>query len=303
MAEFEIFNEAIKSFECGGSDVDDERVDVEGVDDKRKEAFEIREFSDSVFFDLSCKHLNTLDENNVVLCVDCGAEISKQILHDKEWRYYGHADSKNGVDPTRVQMRKYDERTIFKDVENMGFSDKITLTANSIYTEVTKGKIKRGNSRKAIVFACIYQAFLLSDFPKTHDALIKIFGLTRKTGLQGLKHVKLNTPKGHAIHLMHINPRHIIMDIMDKFSAKDHQKMEIVELYMKVKNKDVKLSRSRPQSIAAGITFYWICINNIEVTLKEFARKVGLSELTIGKMAKLIASILDTRLEFHTVMV
>ena len=43
----------------------------------------------------------------------------------------------------------------------MGFSDKIISKANKLYDEVTSGNIYRGNSRKAIVFACIFHAYKL----------------------------------------------------------------------------------------------------------------------------------------------
>jgi transcription initiation factor TFIIIB Brf1 subunit/transcription initiation factor TFIIB len=157
--------------------------------------------------------------------------------------------------------------------------------------QVTKGKIKRGNSRKAIVFASIYLAFIQTDNPETHENLIRVFNLSRKTGLQGLKHVKLNMPKGHDVHLVHITPVHLIKDIMESFKANEEQKTEIIELYNDIKNRHTKLNRARPQSVAAGVTYYWICANKIGITLRDFSKKVNLSELTIGKMAKLISNI------------
>lgn len=242
--------------------------------------------------DSSCEHLNSVVEKGITLCIDCGEEMLKSLSHEKEWRYYGNNDTKNMSDPNRVQMRKNDERSIYKDVENMGFSDKIISIANDIYTQVTKGNIKRGNSRKAIVFACIFQAYKLSGTPQTHDKLIQIFELTRKTGLQGLKHVSLNAPKDSSIHTTHITPEHLVKDIMDKFDASPSQINEVIELYYKIKNKDTKLNRARPQSVSAGLIYYWILINDKNISLKNFTKKASLSELTIGKMTKIIAEIL-----------
>ena len=59
-----------------------------------------------------------------------------------------------------------------------------------------------------------------------------------------------------------------------------------------IKNKSSKINRSRPQSIAAGLTYYWICNNNKNITMKEFITKVNLSELTITRISKEIAAIL-----------
>jgi transcription initiation factor TFIIIB Brf1 subunit/transcription initiation factor TFIIB len=239
-----------------------------------------------------CYHNDLINENGILSCVLCGEEISHSINHEKEWRYYGASDSKRSSDPNRVQMRKSDEKNILKDVENMGFSDTIVTKADSLYTQVTKGQIYRGNSRKAIVFACIFHAYKLSGNHQTPENLIKLFGLDRKNGLKGLKIVNVNAPKDSQIHTSYITPEHLVNDIMDKFKATPIQKQEVIDLYDKIRNKSSKLNRSRPQSVAAALTYYWILIKNINISIKDFAKKVDLSELTINKNTKEVALVL-----------
>ena len=241
-----------------------------------------------------CEHTDTIFENGNELCVECGEEIFKDIANDKEWRYYGHSDNKHTSDPTRCQVRKSEDRNIYKDVKNMGFSEKIVNTANKFYNEVTKGKIYRGNSRKAIVFATIFHSFKLSGKPQSCESLINIFKLERKAGLKGLKHVNLNAPKDSPIRTTYITPVNLIDEIMDKFITTPAQKDEVKKLYVEVKNKSSKLNRSRPQSTSAGIIYYWIRLNNKEISIKDYVKKVGLSELTINKISKEIADVLGT---------
>jgi len=219
----------------------------------------------------SCSHSNIIEENGIVCCVDCGIEMEKSIYQEKEWRYYGQADNKRMSDPNRVHLRKMEERNIFKDVENMGFSDKIVSLANQIYIQVTKGKIFRGNSRKAIIFASIYHSFKVQDKPQPHENLIKIFKLDRKNALKGLKHVNLNIPRDSIIHTTYITPINLVEDIMDKFYATPEHKKEVRELYDKIANKSSKINRSRPQSIAAGLVFFWICYKGLDISIKDFA--------------------------------
>jgi transcription initiation factor TFIIIB Brf1 subunit/transcription initiation factor TFIIB len=238
-----------------------------------------------------CIHQNKTEMSGAILCTDCGEEIEKNITHDKEWRYYGQSDTKHVSDPNRCQVRKVDDKNIFKDVENLGFSDKIITLANKIYLQVTGGKIHRGNSRKAIIFACIFHAYKMNGKPQTCETLIEVFNLDRKTGLRGLKYVNLNIPKESIINTSHITPANLIEEIMNKFGASDEQKGEVIQLYEKIKNKSSKINRSRPQSIAAGLTYYWICENNKRINIKEFTEKVKLSELTITRIAKEISSI------------
>jgi len=248
--------------------------------------------SDKEVDNKGCLHKNFSNENSTVLCLDCGKELEKNIFQDKEWRYYGQSDNKRTSDPNRVHIRKLDDRSIYKDVENMGFSDKIIALANQLYIQVTKGQIFRGNSRKAIVFACIFHSFKLQGKPQTHENLIKIFELNRKTSLKGLKYVNLHIPKDSPIHTTYITPINLIEDIMDKFKASNEQKKEVIELYNKIKNKSSKINRARPQSIASGLTYFWISLKDIDISLKDFAKKVELSELTISKIAKEISDIL-----------
>ena len=239
-----------------------------------------------------CLHKNQTEASGAVLCLDCGEEIEKNIVHDKEWRYYGQSDTKHSSDPNRCQIRKVEDKSIFKDVETMGFSDKIITLANKIYMQVTNGKIHRGNSRKAIVFACIFHAYKINGKPQACETLIDIFNLDRKTGLRGLKHVNLNMPKESIIYTSHITPANLVEEIMNKFSATEQQKQEVIALYEKIKNKSSKINRSRPQSIAAGLTYYWICEKKKAISMEEFASKVNLSELTIARISKEISTFL-----------
>ena len=234
-----------------------------------------------------CKHANVVDENGIVCCTDCGIEMEKHIYQDKEWRYYGQSDNKRTADPNRVHLRKIEERNIFKDVEGMGFSDKIVYLANQIYLQVTNGSIFRGTSRKALIFACIFHSLKASGRPQSHEKLIQIFDLSRKAALRGLKYVNLNVPKDSVIHTTYITPIDLIRDIMDKFNASDAQRAEVCTLYEKIKNKSSRINRARPQSIACVTVWLFIMLNpKINITLKEFASKTELSELTIKKLTR-----------------
>jgi transcription initiation factor TFIIIB Brf1 subunit/transcription initiation factor TFIIB len=128
--------------------------------------------------------------------------------------------------------------------------------------------------------------------PQSHEKLMKIFDLSKKNGLRGLKIVNLNARKDSVIHTTYITPANIIDDIMDKFDASQEHKNEVIKLYDKIKNKSSKINRSRPGSIASGIVYFWISLKNINISLKDFATKVDLSELTILKIAKEISEIL-----------
>ena len=244
---------------------------------------------------IKCKHEHILTDNGTKICEDCGEEITREINFDKEWRYYGASDTKHNTDPNRCHIRKSDERSIYKDVEGMGFSDKILAKANEIYTQSTNGKIYRGNSRKSIVFASIFHAYIELENPQSCDNLLGIFGLERKIGLRGLKHVNLNAPKEVMLKVNYITPENLIKEIMNKFEASNDQIEEVIELYKKVKNKSSIINRSRPQSVASGLVRYYILIKNKNISMHEFKQQVNLSELTINRICKEITTILQEK--------
>jgi transcription initiation factor TFIIIB Brf1 subunit/transcription initiation factor TFIIB len=254
-----------------------------------------------------CSHSDTHIDNGVVHCIICGEQIDRNISNDKQWSYHDTHNPLYTMDPTRCQMRKSEDRNIFKDVETLGFSDKIVELANNIYSDVTRiekkqpadpelYKICRGNSRKALVFACIFHAYKLSGDPQSCESLIKTFNIDRKAGLKGLKQVNLNAPKKSPIRTTYITPGNLVDEIMDKFSATDEQKKEVMELYNSIENRSSSLNRSRPQSVASGIVYYWICTTNKPISIKDFTERVKLSELTVNKKAKEIARVLGTEL-------
>ena len=281
MSDFELFNTALNEYK--------NNIETKKHESNSEEyIYDIEDNSDS------CPHLNITSEKGVDVCTDCGKEFIKKIHNAKEWVYYGQSDTRYSSDPNRVQIRKSEERNIYKDVENMGFSNKIISEANKIYFQVTKGQIFRGNSRKAIVFACIFHAYKLSGNPQSHDKLIHVFNLNRKTGLKGLKHVNLYAPKNSNIRTSYITPINLVEEIMEKFSATEDQKKEVIKLYNQIKNKSSRLNRSRPQSVASGLVYFWICSKQKDISLKQFTKKVSLSELTVNKIAKEISEVIGS---------
>jgi transcription initiation factor TFIIIB Brf1 subunit/transcription initiation factor TFIIB len=244
-----------------------------------------------------CDHKNVINESGSFLCSDCGVELSKVMSYEKDWRYYGNDDTRKNSDPNRCHIRKLEDKSIFKDVENLGFSDKIVNMANDIYIQVTNGKIYRGQSRKAIIFGCVFHSIKLNGKMYTCDHLRDIFKLDRKIILKGLKHVNLNAPKESQIRDKTSNSFELINECCQKFEMPMEQIKEVNELYEKLKNKSSMINRSRPQSVTSSLVYYYICkkrgFNNVNI--KDFVKKVNLSELTINKIAKEIQTIFSDK--------
>lgn len=239
-----------------------------------------------------CMHASTIFESTNCICEDCGIILNRdEITYTREWRYYGLMDTKHGSDPNRCHARRMDEKTIFKDVEKMGFSDKIVTMANKLYGVVSKGKIYRGSSRKGIIFGCIFHSYKMEGNPQSCEHLLHIFQIHRKVGLRGLKFINLNVPRDFGIQYNQVSTETLILDILKKFHATEVQRAEVLDIYHQVKNRSSLLNRSRPQSVAAGVVRFYIETKNAQIPMAIFKEKVNLSELTICKLVQEITRI------------
>jgi hypothetical protein len=239
-----------------------------------------------------CSHENLICEKGTTLCCDCGMEVNNKVMIDKDWKYYGITDTKHSLDPNRCYIRKTNDKSIYNDLKNMEISNHIKDIANKIYLEVCNGKVHRGVRRKSIVFASIFHAYKIDNSPQSCESLLKIFKIKRKDALKGLKFINDNISKNSPIRTLYITPEHIISEFLYKFKVSDKKKKEIINLYTSIKNRSTILNRSRPQSVASGVIWYWIRLNNKKITIKEFIKKVQLSELTVSKMSKEVERLL-----------
>lgn len=241
-----------------------------------------------------CQHTDIFTDNNIGMCRDCGLEITRDISFEKDWRHYGAFDTRSTKDPSRCNARKIEDKTIYKDVEHLGFGELIVSQANLIYQLTSNEQIHRGDLRKGIIFASIFIAYKESGNPQSCEKLIRIFdNMDRKIALKGLKEVNLKLSKNKSRKPVHISPVNLIDEIMDDFNATKIQKQEVFDLYEKVKNKSSVLNRSRPKSLSAGLLYYYCKKENKEIDIKDFVRKVGLSELTVNKISREIERIVS----------
>jgi len=243
-----------------------------------------------------CEHSSVILSNDgFSLCSDCGLEISKQMNYEKEWKYYGPNDTKNIQDPSRCYIRKTNERSIYKDIQHIEISQHIKDIANMIYNDACNDKIHRGTYRKGIIFASVFHAYKVNNTPQSCDKLIKIFKIHKKHASKGMNYINENASKESPIWGLSITAAHLIHEFMSKFETTKQQTAEVIALYDSIKGKSNLINRCKPQSIAAGLIYYYTYRNNKPINLKEFVKKVHLSELTVTKISKECSRIFDNQ--------
>ena len=239
--------------------------------------------------DKKCNHLNVFQCGQNTTCTDC-SEILCNISKQKEW--FNCNNESTSRNQTRCHQITKIDKNIYGDVEGMDFPSPIIFEANNMYLAITEGKTHRANNRKAIIFGCIFRAYKYSDDPKSLEQLQAVFPLTEKVISKGMKVVGLNIHKYKKNIPTYITASNLIPEIMCKFNAKREHINDVLKLYAMIKNKSSIINRSRPQSIAISLIYYYIRETGRNISIEEFIQKVNLSEPTITKIIKEIEKIM-----------
>lgn len=266
---FDVFDNILSDFEEETEIISDNNVDEISQQNIIKE--------DEM---ISCDHNDFIVDKNIMVCINCGKCIQKIFNQERDWK-------------SQQSRNILDEKNIFKDVENLQFSENILQISNSLYIQVTNEKIYRGNARKGIISACIFHAYKIIGKPQIYKKIIRLFNISKKVGLKGLKFVSINAPKNSIIFKTCITPLTYIEYYMEKLQADENDVINIKNLFNEVDiTFNSKLNRSRPQSVGAGLVYYWLIENNKKISLKTFSKITELSELTITKLEKDIRQLL-----------
>lgn len=244
--------------------------------------------SDHPSSEIECTHPECIYSEENTICTQCGKYTQSNLDLGKEWKSYPSSGGKFVKDPSRVAARKVYYKGIHKDVTYMNFSDEVVSIADDIYKEVTKGGIKRANSRKSIIFACIFHAYKIVGKPQPRDKLLTLFNISKSLANSGLKFVNLNASRFSPIRTSYITVPDFIESIMQNISATQSQIEEAKNIYDAIPD---QFHNSQPKSIASAVIFYWMKQNNIKVTLEEFSKLTDLSGLTIEKLQKDISKL------------
>jgi transcription initiation factor TFIIIB Brf1 subunit/transcription initiation factor TFIIB len=237
-------------------------------------------------FGEECLHLEYITERETILCLNCGLELT-----EKNWETMYE---KNIItDNTRCYTRKSKDPTVYQDLKNLNIDENIKDIANDIYVECCGTKIHRGCIRRSIVFAAVFHAYKINNTPQNFKKLIKEFNIKRKNALKGIKFINENAPTNSPLRSVCITPETHIKDFMHRFGTPEYQIQHVIDLYRRVKGKSSVMNSSRPQSIAAGLIYYYSLKTKRNVNIKEFTKTVDMSELTINKVSKECKRIFD----------
>lgn len=240
-----------------------------------------------------CEHPQVSIMDGTGYCDDCGLQLDETLLNTEI--YFSASDTKYQKNPIRCHIRKDTERSLYKDLQIRQIPQMIIERANVYYKKIIENKIYRAKKRKSIVFACTYYAYI--DFNETKPAieLAKVFELDKKGISNGIKTFTSVFKNEHQAK--YISPLDLIPKIFSDIGIKDYNVYleDITKIYNAAEASSKIVKTSIPQSVAAGLVYFYLILKKYPITKKEYSKIVHLTEITFTKIATEVADNLGCR--------
>ena len=272
---------------------------------------------------INCLSDKLINDNEFVVCCDCGADNGPIIDHSQEWRYYGNDDNKKGGDPTRCGLpinplipesslgtivlgrgfevytklnrwngMSYRERSLINVLSQINSKIKdgnipgcIVDKTIAMYKILSEERIKRGESRESLIAACLLNALKDKDIPRSSCEISDLFGIKNKKLSKGCNQFSEIMHNKNGEYLKKFKPTEP-KDLINRYCDILDIEDKHREYSLTVANISDKLgicSENNPKSIAVGSIYLVSQIYRLGFTKKDIASKCKTSEVTISK--------------------
>lgn len=247
----------------------------------------------------NCLHECIRKDESGTVCTQCG-QVLETLDFTQEWRYYGAADSRSARDPSRCSRGRGNikgarVKKVF-DTHNIVVSTAMLSIVEDKYIKILEfhgSKVLRGQGRKAIVANCLFHAYQENGEYRTAIYIRNMFGLKQKNMSHGATKYYGAFPEDCVSH---ITPEKLLPWIMKLVGVDTSHYRRIVAITRYITAASKLVERSNPQSVAAAVIFFYLCLHpaykaELGLTKSAFSKKANLSDITVTKLVREIASI------------
>lgn len=244
---------------------------------------------------IACTHENAYEDGNgLYVCKDCNTEIDIPSF-EAEWRYYNNSDSASSKNPSRCHRNRNQDCNIAKDFEkkNIQVPESIRKHVEVKYQKIVGTQTVRGKCRQAIIAACLFHTYQYFGEYRTSDYIRNKFDLSKKNMSAGLtRYYEVFTEDREK----NIKSEDLLVWLLTLTGVEKKYYQDIVQISRYLENSSKLLKRSSPQSVAAAVIYFYLCLNpeyksKLGLTKNKFADKVMLSDITITKLVNEACSI------------
>lgn len=180
------------------------------------------------------------------------------------------------------------DKPIIDNAKNL--FNKLSKMKHSEGTNQGKNIIIRGENRKSIIAACVFNGANLQGYPRTPKEIAVIFGITEKQVSKGCRKLRDIMNKDNIISNIKSCQSE---EYIDRKEYSDLLKLELkhIELSKKIAKNIKKLdiaSDHKPASIAAASVLIMASIFGLNINKKKISQVFNISQVTIIKTYKKI---------------
>jgi len=248
----------------------------------------------TIFTKKECNHENVNIIEDTQICNDCGMQ-NQSVSYEAEWRFYGSSDTRNIKDPSRCHGTNKPTKTINQVIESRYIPNFIVNAMQKKYDAIVKKDTSRGKARRALIAVC--ELFVYRDMGDDRDVdeIRALYDLKRKDISTAMTKYYAEYPKDL---LKHLKP----CDLIKRYILLSEVPMEhyahIYKLAKYLDNSSTILNHSNPRSVASSVIFLYLCMfpklkSKLKLSRSTFAKKVGLSEITITKLTKEASQVIN----------
>ena len=197
---------------------------------------------------------------------------------EQEWKWYDKTTS----NPSRCSSKSVCK--VFHS-HRIEISHMIIDVIENKYQEIRKNEGNlRCKNRESVTAACLFYTYQELGEIRTVDYIRNLFNLKRKDMFYGIDRYMKTFPESNYID---ITPEKLLPWMMKLIEVDTSHYKQILFITRYLANTSKLLERSNPQSVAACIIYFYLCLNkDIRVKKTMFAKKSKISTNTINNMLK-----------------
>lgn len=224
-----------------------------------------------------CAHEEVNWDEKKRVCVDCGEILSEGCLV---------------VQPGggNLQKQRKTEASIYKDIPFFISHDTKEMTVK-MYRLVTGSETYRNTFKRSIIFACLHRASIICNEGICFDDILDLMNLKTYEASKGVNYVTIRLGKDSTYVIPLFTDETSIASIISNLGV-NIDPHTVKQIFKIVKKKSDILNNSHYKSVVCGCVFFWMRMNNVPMTMKQFVSKINMTELTIVKKYTSIAEVI-----------
>jgi transcription initiation factor TFIIIB Brf1 subunit/transcription initiation factor TFIIB len=228
-----------------------------------------------------CAHPYTTRSNGQTHCRDCGEAILSFCKEDTS--YFDDASV------VLITDRKA-PKSIRKELDLLALPDEIKDRADRIYAYKVGDNTYRANVRQEVKFCCIFEAYKEAGIIRDPNEIAQMLGIKRKGMSRGIMRCSsLFTGKANTSEQVPLTALDLVPEMLNRcgVQADESHLDDMARIYTYAKDRSELLNRSKPQSIAAALIFYYLSnmVLDRKIPKNEIAKNCGISVMTLNKLS------------------